>query len=458
MYRHDLRFFITGIFAVLVALSLISGMAYAQTSQTSSESADAQALRQKILDHNKQLEQLDKEIKQYQTNLDSVGKEKQTLQSAIKTLDLSRDKVTTDIRATETKIATTDLTLQELQQQITDKEAGISRNSKTIAEMIRKIDELESNSFFETLLSGDSVSDTWDAIAALTSFQSSLGDQMRTYSQMKRSYEDTRSTEATKKEELTDLKGELSDRKKVLDTTHAEKNQLLGTTKDKESNYQKLLAQKQAQRKQFEKELLDYESQLKFVLDKSTIPTVGSSVLTWPFDASYFSECASFASVLGNPNCITQYFGNTPFAKSGAYNGSGHNGIDFRAPIGTKITAALSGDVVGTGNTDAVPNCYSYGKWVMIRHNNGISTLYAHLSTVSVTQGMHIETGQVVGYSGATGYVTGPHLHFGVYASNGVKIQRLGDIPGRPITGCSPASIPVAGLEAYLNPLDYLSK
>lgn len=445
-----------------VVVPFINGMAsttYAQTAATNSnESADAQALRQKILDHNKQLQQLDTEIKQYQSSLDAVGKEKQTLQSAIKTLDISRSKVSTDIKATETKIATTDLTIEQLQRQIADKQNQISRNSLTIIEMIQKIDELESNSFLETLLSGQSVSDTWDAIAALTSFQSSLGEQIKVFSQTKKSYEDSRLMEASKKEELTDLKGELSDRKKVLDTTHTEKSNLLSTTKDKESNYQTVLAQKKKQREQFEKELLDYESQLKFVLDRSTIPTVGSSVLTWPFEASYFADCPSFASALGNPNCITQYFGNTPFAKSGAYNGSGHNGMDFRAPIGTKITAALAGDVVGTGNTDAVPNCYSYGKWVMIRHNNGISTLYAHLSTISVTQGMHLETGQTVGYSGATGYVTGPHLHFGVYASNGVKIQRLSDIPGRPITGCSPASIPVAGLEAYLNPLDYLPK
>lgn len=361
------RFFITVIVLLLPVALLGSIVLHAQTqTPDTSQSPDAQILRQRILDHNKQLLQLDQEIRQYQTNLDTVGKEKQSLQGTLKTLDISRNKVSTDIKATETKIVTTDLTIQELQQQISVKESKIKRNSVAIALAIQKIDELESNSFLENLLMSDSITDVWDSIASLTSFQSSLGDQTREFSNVKKSYEQSKSEEASKKEELTGLKGELSDRKKVLDSTRTEKNQLLNTTKDKESNYQKMLAQKKKEREQFEKELLDYESQLKFVLDRSTIPSVGASVLTWPFEASYFADCPTFASAVGNPNCITQYFGNTPFAKSGAYSGKGHNGIDFRAPIGTKITAALAGEVIGTGNTDAVPNCYSFGKWVKI--------------------------------------------------------------------------------------------
>lgn len=446
-------FFVTASTASIALLHHV----HAQTADTNA-SPDTQALRQKILDRNKQLLQLDQEIRQYQNTLDTVGKEKQSLQSALKTLDVSRNKISTDIKATETKIVTTDLTIQELQQHISNKERQIKRNAAAIALAIQKIDELESNSFLETLLAGRSISEAWDNIASLTAFQSSLHDQMEQFSTAKKSYEQSQTEQANKKNELANLQDELSDRKKVLDSTRSEKSQLLSTTKDKESNYQKMLAQKKQQRELFEKELRAYESQLKFVLDKSTIPTVGASVLAWPFEPAYFSECPTFASALGNPHCITQYFGNTAFAQSGAYSGKGHNGIDFRAPIGTKITATLSGDVVGIGNTDTAPNCYSFGKWVLVRHNNGISTLYSHLSNISVTSGAHVETGQTIGYSGATGYATGPHLHFGVYASAGVKIQRFADDPSRPVTACYNVPIPIAAYSAYLNPTDYLPK
>lgn len=168
------------------------------------------------------------------------------------------------------------------------------------------------------------------------------------------------------------------------------------------------------------------------------MPPAGKGVLAWPLPTIR----------------ITQYFGNTEFAKSGAYSGKGHNGVDFGASIGTEVKAALSGTVIGTGNTDQFKGCYSYGKWVLIRHENGLTTLYAHLSLIKVAKGQSVSTRETIGYSGNTGYSTGPHLHLTVYASQGVEIVRLGDI--KKITNCGNAYIPVAPLNAYLNPLDYL--
>jgi len=128
--------------------------------------------------------------------------------------------------------------------------------------------------------------------------------------------------------------------------------------------------------------------------------------------------------------------------------------MDFGISQGTPVRASLSGVVVETGNTDAIRGCYSYGKWVLVKHNNGLSTLYAHLSVISSNAGQSISSGDVIGFSGNTGYSTGPHLHYSVYLSDAVQVVRLGDI--KKITNCAAARIPVAPLEAYLNPLDYL--
>ena len=80
--------------------------------------------------------------------------------------------------------------------------------------------------------------------------------------------------------------------------------------------------------------------------------------------------------------------------------------------------------------------------------------MYAHLSIISVLPGQNVTTGQLLGYSGNTGYSTGPHLHFTVYATEGVNVVRLGDVKAK--TNCGAARIPVAGFEAYLNPMSYL--
>jgi len=246
--------------------------------------------------------------------------------------------------------------------------------------------------------------------------------------------------EAKEKEQknLEAYQSRLSDQKTIVDQNRAEKNALLQKTKNQESSYKSILAEKERLKAAFEKDILNYESQIKIALDPNAFPTSGSGVLAWPLDTVH----------------ITQYFGTTAFSLSGAYNGSGHNGLDMGTPVGTPVKAVLSGTVQGTGNTDAYPGCYSYGKWVLIKHYNGLSTLYAHFSLIKVSAGQTVTTGDIIGYSGNTGYSTGPHLHFGVYASQGVQIVKMGDI--KKVTNCGGASVPVASLNAYMNPLDYM--
>lgn len=85
-----------------------------------------------------------------------------------------------------------------------------------------------------------------------------------------------------------------------------------------------------------------------------------------------------------------------------------HGGIDIAAPSGTPVLAADSGVVVLSGYHR------SYGKTVVIEHGNGISTLYAHNSSLVVNVGQFVEKGQVISSVGSTGQSTGPHLHFEV--------------------------------------------
>lgn len=85
-----------------------------------------------------------------------------------------------------------------------------------------------------------------------------------------------------------------------------------------------------------------------------------------------------------------------------------HTGIDIRAGVGTPVRATANGIVSYAGWKGG------YGLTVIIRHNFGFSTLYAHLSRLSVGIGKRIERGDIIGYTGTTGYTTGPHLHYEV--------------------------------------------
>jgi murein DD-endopeptidase MepM/ murein hydrolase activator NlpD len=85
-----------------------------------------------------------------------------------------------------------------------------------------------------------------------------------------------------------------------------------------------------------------------------------------------------------------------------------HRGMDFRAPSGTPVAAANSGKVV------IAQKLFYEGNCVVIDHGLGFMTLYMHLSRIDVTAGEMVHKGQRLGLSGATGRVTGPHLHFAV--------------------------------------------
>jgi murein DD-endopeptidase MepM/ murein hydrolase activator NlpD len=124
--------------------------------------------------------------------------------------------------------------------------------------------------------------------------------------------------------------------------------------------------------------------------------------------------------------------------------------VDFGASIGTRVKNVLDGEVVGSGDTDKYPGCYSFGRWVMVRHNNGLSTIYGHLSVISAQKGQTLKTGDTIGFSGNTGYSTGPHLHISVYATQGVRIEKY--VNSR---GCKEAVLPLADIKAYLDPLAY---
>lgn len=401
-----------------------------------SEGATIDELKQKIDERSSTIKELEQEIGKYQQELTKTVTQKADLQTTIKGLDLNAKKLGTDLRVTESKIEKTNYTIAELNIQISEKEKSISNSRQALADALRSIEVSDSKSLIEVVLSNSSLTSFWGDVESLSQYQDQVNEKISELRNLKSSLENNKNETEGKKKELVVLKVDLSDKKSAVEANKSEKDKLLAQTKNKESEYKKLINDKLAKKAAFEKEMLQFESEIKRIIDPKSIPKSHSGVLAWP--------------VIGP---ITQEFGMTDFAvaNSRLYNGSGHNAIDIGIPIGTPIKSALDGTVLGSGNTDLACPRSSYGKWVLIKHGNGLTTLYAHLSVIKVTPGQNVSTGEVIGLSGATGYATGPHLHFTVYASQGVEIM------SRPSKSCgSTYTLPVADLRAYLNPMLYL--
>lgn len=400
-------------------------------------------LQEKINIVEKNREKLEKEIKAYQAQLKEISNQASTLQGAIKTLDVSVSKINTEVKVTENNINKTTYTIEDTNLEISVKEKQINQNKKALVELLKKIDEHNNRSIWEMLLSQKDISYFWNDMESLVQVQSKINEQVTSIKNIKANLEKAKVNLEKEKEQLESYTKELADRKKVLDSTKKEKSNLLSATKSKESEYQKLLKEKEAQKKAFDEEIQNIEMTIKFLIDKTSYPSAKKGIIIWPL--------ATFK--------ITQEFGGTQFAKNnpGIYGKPYHPGVDFGVPTGTKVRSVSSGVVKGFDNTDAYNGCYAWGKWILIEHDNGLSSLYAHLSVISVQVGQRVKAGDVIGYSGNTGVSTGPHLHFSLYATQGVQIAKYSVYKKGSTTGCSAtnATGPFADQDAYLNPLDY---
>lgn len=422
-YKKRFNIFLTALLLLLVSLFPV----FNSSAQT------AQDLKNKIGEKDSDITKLEQEIKAYQGELDNLGKEKNSLSKSVQELDLTKKKLVADSNVTQKKIDRTNLNITSLSSDIGSKESIISNSLISIGLEIQQTAEYEKSSVLETLLSRNDFTAIWNDIDNIATVREKMLENIATLRETKNQLENTRTQTINAKAELTSLQSKLGDQQKIVAQNANEKNKLLTQTKNSEANYQKLLKNRIAQRDAFEKELRDYEAQLQFILDPSKLPNAG--VLSWPLSNIF----------------ITQLFGKTVDAKR-LYASGTHNGVDFRASTGTPVMAMADGVVQGIGDTDLT--CYgaSFGKFVFIKYNNGLSSTFGHLSLIKAQSGQKVARGEVVGYSGSTGHVTGPHLHVSLYASQAVQMA------SKPSEACEGRiySLPVAAVNAYLDAMYYL--
>ncbi len=381
------------------------------------------------------------EQQKLQAELEKVTREGQTLGTAVKSLDATKKKLASDIKVTQSKISSTDLNIKVLQNNVTAAEREIILHRKAINTAIQTLSDYDSRPLIMDFLASNDFAEVWRDRSDLAGVSESLDEEVANLRVTKQALTIQKAAKEKSREEIASLQKELSGQKVVVEESQKAKEKLLAETKNKEAIYQAMLAENLARQKQFEEDLFRLESALNVKIDSSLVAAPRHGVLNWPL-ANVF---------------VTNSFGKVSGVNTRIYSSGSHNGSDFRATQGTAVKAMGNGTVAGTGNTDEQKGCGSYGRWMVISYDNGLSSVYGHLSAIAVQKGQKVAGGQVVGYSGGTpgvfgsGYSTGPHLHVGLFATQGMEIRQF--VESR---GCKQVVVPIVDVKAYLDPLAYL--
>lgn len=411
---------IRNIFIFIIILILISAFFI---SRTKGQSVDD--LRRQIDDYSQKIEELEKEKIRLIKEIENKQGQAQTLKNEIAKIDARINKLNTDIRITQAKISQSTLSIERLRLEISDKEMKLNQRRLYLADLLRTLNEYEKERELVIFLKNSQLSDFLNQVEYVRALEKDLNVSVEEIKLLKTQLENRKASIELQKKELERQKNNLSQQQNIVSNQKNEKNILLKETKNQEKIYQNLLTEIEKKQRQIELEMYALEDKLRALVSPGEIPASRPGMLAWPQDGFR----------------ITQTYGMTAFAKSGAYGGGPHTGIDMTSGYGSPVKAAADGIVKYSGNLGR----YSYGNYLMITHENGLSTLYAHLSSKVVAPGQRVKAGDIIGYEGSTGYSTGSHLHFGVYVTSTVKLE-----PSQVVKGLM---VPTG---YHVNPLNYL--
>jgi len=380
---------------------------------------DEAALREQISLKEEEIKKLEAEEAVYKQALSQTQSQSKTLKNQISLIESQINQLTVNLKIIKAKISKNESDIKLHSQEIKEKGKEIQNRKLTMGESMKFLARFENQGLVVMILKSDKLSDFLSNNQYLANLESGLYDNFTILTQDRADLESLVSEEKNLKGNLNESKNELVVKNKLVQNQKQEKNNLLSETKNKETEYQKMISQAQIKQAEIQSEIFELEDELRGQVGGVPPPRPGA--LTWP--------------LLGR---ITQGYG--PTSITGFYNDAYkfHNGIDLAAYYGAPIRAALDGVVTASGDNGK----YAYGQWLAIRHSNGLTTLYAHLSAKAASVGQAVSQGQIIGYEGSTGFVTGPHLHFTVYSTNTFKAERrwFGLLP----------------LGGSVNPFDYL--
>ena len=418
-----------------------SDPATTQDSAVDADPEDIGKLNEEITQKKSKIEELTKDIEVYKQAIAAKRTETLTLKNHIGILEDDIHAVELEIEKLQQEIDATTLEIENLKLDIRVQEEKISEHKDTLEELLRILYRNDQKSVLDIILENNSFSEYYNYSHSLISLNGELTDTVQQIKDLKTTLEEKKAELEVKIADLGNFQIDFSTKKDTLLAQKNEKNNVLEQTQSDESKFQELVedvkseqdsvsseiaAMSEIVRKRLEeqKEKEAQNSQNSNTSDKDStdlIAKAGTGVIDWPI------ESRRVTATFHDPTYVyRRYFE--------------HPAIDIGTPQGTSLKAADGGVVAIAKKLDWVKNSsgkiiYPAYNFVLIVHENGLSTVYGHLSGVNVVEGEIVQKGQTIGRSGglpgtagAGRLTTGPHLHFEVRL-NGIPVNPLEYLP-----------------------------
>lgn len=349
-------------------------------------------------DLNSQLNEAKSKRKAAEQELSDIKDKKKVAEEDKAKLDAEIADLNSQIASVQAQLDATNVKLVAKEQELNEAEIACDNQFASFKTRARIMYENGPSTYIEILFSSGSFSEFLSNIEIMRSIleydNKILNERKAVREQIaaqKNEIEEIKKEQETRNQTLTEMRGALSAKQQA-------KSEVIAQLTSQETALKTKIAEQQAEEDRIQR-MINQALATQNSTTVSTITATGTGTMLWPCPSTKY---------------VTSEFGKRSQPTSGA--STYHKGLDIGGAMGADIVAADSGTILFSGNSS------SYGKYIVITHGGGITTLYAHCSQLLVKAGETVTKGQVIAKVGSTGISTGPHLHFEV-SVNGTRVN-----------------------------------
>ena len=358
------------------------------------------ALADDLSDAKEKSESIQSQIKSDKEKVEELNKNREVLLSDMDALDKELDTVYGQINELNSQISQSNKKIEELETREVELQNALESDKEVMGKRYRALYKSNGVGYLELLIESDSFGDFLQRLDTVVVMANHNNDVIAEYGKLQQEL-------TANIKESNDEKAILEESKKTLDVNLADienkkaaKKDLMRQAEEDLDEAEKLLAANEAE---FDQVL----ASIKSLEEEATRPSRGNGSTSTGSESTGSTTVSKdgMYSITGTRYSITSPYGPrySPISGKSEF----HNGIDIGAPYGAPVYSLKDGVVTYSGVMSG------YGNVVVVNHGD-ISTLYAHNSSLSVSVGQTVSGGQQIANVGATGWATGPHIHFEV--------------------------------------------